>query len=530
MNILKTTDVLIVGSGTAGLTAALQLADTYQVSVVCKSRLGEGSSVYAQGGIAAVMDKNDSYESHIEDTIISGDGLCNKKSVSFVINNAQSCIKWLISKGINFTLDPGFSKFYHLMLESGHSCRRILHTADATGKEIQNKLSRLVKNHPNILVYEYCNVIDLILYHKRCIGAYVLELATTSIKSLSARVVVLASGGASGVYQHSTNPIGSNGDGIAIAYRAGCRVANLEFNQFHPTCLYNPGNSTLLLSEVLRGEGAYLRLPSGRRFMTGIDKRLELASRDILARSITYQMSKHSIEHIYLDMTHKSKEFIIKNFPTIYGNLQKYGFNLAEDQIPVVPAAHYTCGGVMVNQQANTDITGLYAIGEVAYTGLHGANRMASNSLLECLVYASSAAKDIRIKLPGLNVVKSLQNYHKIISNSSSSIHEYFIHDISNKIRSCMSKFMGTIRSNNLLKQGKHRVNTLHQEILKYCSECDLTVGLINLKNLTLVAELMIDSAILRRESRGLHFNLDYKGKSEHFLNPTVLHPASDVN
>ncbi|WP_440994569.1 L-aspartate oxidase [Cysteiniphilum litorale] len=523
---LEQTDVLIVGAGTAGLTAALNLADDCNVAILCKSALGEGSSLYAQGGIAAVMDKGDSLEAHIEDTLIAGDGLCDKKAVRFTVENAKSCVEWLIDQGVHFTLDSEHENYYHLTMEGGHSYRRILHAADATGKEVQTTLTALVKSHPNIKVYEYYNVVDLILQQQRCVGAYALNLTSNKIETFGARAVVLASGGASRVYQYSTNPVVSSGDGIAIAYRAGCRVANLEFNQFHPTCLYHSKAGSFLLSEALRGEGAYLRLPNGKRFMPEIDERAELAPRDVVARAIDLQMKKYGLECVYLDITHKPEAFIKEHFPMIYESLLKYGLDLTKDQIPVVPAAHYTCGGVVVDDKARTDVVGLYAAGEVTYTGLHGANRMASNSLLECLVYAFAAANDIKQNLSKLMPMSDIPRWDDALVTDSDE--EVFIRHNWREIRRCMWDFMGIVRSNKRLERAMHRIKLLRQEVFDYYSDFTVTADLLELRNLVLVAELMVESAMRRKESRGLHFTLDYKQKDPRFLKPTILHPAKN--
>jgi len=517
-------DVLIVGAGTAGLTAALNLADSCKVAILCKSALGEGSSLYAQGGIAAVMDKGDSLESHLRDTLTAGDGLCDETAVRFTVENAKSCVEWLVKQGVHFTLDSAQENYYHLTMEGGHSYRRILHAADATGKEVQTTLTKLARKHPNIKVFEHYNVVDLILQQQRCVGAYALNLQSKKIETFSARAIILASGGASRVYQYSTNPVVSSGDGIAIAYRAGCRVANLEFNQFHPTCLYHPKAGSFLLSEALRGEGAYLRLPNGERFMLKIDERAELAPRDIVARAIDFQMKKYGLECVYLDITHKPAEFIKEHFPMIYESLLKYDLDLTVDQIPVVPAAHYTCGGVMVDSKARTDVVGLYAAGEVTYTGLHGANRMASNSLLECLVYAFAAVKDIKKKLVEFPVMSDLPKWDDALVTDSDE--EIFIRHNWREIRRFMWDFMGIVRSNKRLERAMNRIKLLRQEVFDYYSDFTVTADLLELRNLVLVAELMVESAMRRKESRGLHFTLDYKQKDPRFLKPTILHPA----
>lgn len=520
------TNVLIVGAGVAGLTAALNLADTCKVTILCKSILGEGASLYAQGGIAAVMDKSDSLESHIQDTVVAGAGLCDKNAVRFTVENAKSCIDWLINQEVHFTLDND-DKNYHLTMEGGHSHRRILHSEDATGKELQTKLVKAVKRHYNIEIFEYYNVIDLILKNRHCIGAYAFNSRSKLVETFAASAVIIASGGASCVYQYSTNPVSSSGDGIAIAYRAGCRVANLEFNQFHPTCLYYHSHAHFLLSEALRGEGAYLRLPNGERFMLSIDERAELAPRDIVARSIDFQMKSHNIDHIYLDITHKSAKFIKEHFPMIYQKLLTYNFDLTRDQIPVVPAAHYTCGGIMVDNRSRTDIKGLYAAGEAAYTGLHGANRMASNSLLECLVYAFAAANDIKknsLRHPSIEYFDKWKYTQK-----SDLTDEIFIRKNCLEVRRCMSDFMGIVRSNKSLARAKNRITLLEKEVFNYYSGYMLTTDLLELRNLVLISKLMINSALKRKESRGLHFTFDYRQESKHFLKPTVLFPEKVI-
>ncbi len=520
------TDVLIIGAGTAGLTAALELAEKAKVTILCKSTLGEGSSLYAQGGIAAVMGEGDSLESHIQDTLIAGDGLCNEKAVRFTVEHAKEGIEWLISQGVSFTVDSSDNSTYHLTQEGGHSYRRILHAADATGKEVQTTLVSLAKAHKNISIYEHCNVVDLICHHRKCVGAYVLNIKTKKVETFVAKATILATGGASRVYQYSTNPVVSSGDGIAIAYRAGCKVANLEFNQFHPTCLYHPKAGSFLLSEALRGEGAYL-IANNKRFMLEIDSRAELAPRDIVARAIDFQMKKYGLECVYLDMRHKSKAFITSHFPMIYQSLLKYGFDLTKDQIPVVPAAHYTCGGVMVDQHARTDITGLYAAGEVTYTGLHGANRMASNSLLECLVYAKAAAEDITNQLNDWTLERDLPKWDDALVEDSEE--EVFIHHNWKELRRFMWDFMGIVRSNKRLARASNRINLLRQEVFEYYSDFTITSDLLELRNLVLVAELMVESAKRRKESRGLHYTLDYKCKDKRYLKPTIIRPAKSL-
>ena len=516
-------DVLIIGAGTAGLTAALKLANQCSVAVICKSLLGNGASLYAQGGIAAVIDKKDSLRSHIQDTLIAGGGLCNKKAVEFTVQHAKKCIEWLIDQGVDFTLDDRDENKFHLTIEGGHSHRRILHTADATGKEVQNTLSDLIRQHKNITVYEHYHAVDIILKQQQCVGIYALNTQSNNVETFASRAVILATGGASWVYQYSSNPVVSSGDGIAMAYRAGCRVANLEFNQFHPTCLYHPKAGAFLLSEALRGEGAYLCLANGYRFMPALDDRAELAPRDIVARAIDLQMKKYALEHVYLDITHQNQDFIKNRFPMLYQQLREFGFDLTADLIPVMPAAHYTCGGVMVDHHARTDIPGLYAAGEITYTGLHGANRMASNSLLECLVYAFAASEDILCHLKNFKLYHDLLPWDDTFVKDSDE--EILIRHNWNEVRRCMWDFMGIVRTNKRLERAMHRIQLLRQEIFDYYADFTITADLLELRNLVLVAELMVASAIQRKESRGLHYTLDYQQKDDRFLQPTIIDP-----
>ena len=381
---MLTYDVLVIGSGIAGLRLALSLSDGVRVAVVSKDDLVDGSSSHAQGGIAAVMDTDeDSIDLHIQDTLSTGVGLCDNKVVKATVTKAKSAIEWLIQQGVQFSID---GDHYHLTQEGGHSRRRILHVADKTGAAIIKTLAEQVKNHHNIDCFTKHTVIDLRLKHNRCIGALVYSNQQQRILVFSATYTVLATGGSSFIYLHTSNPSCTSGDGIAMAWRAGCRVVNLEFNQFHPTCLYHPSANYHLITEVVRGEGGYLLLPDGERFMPRYDKRAEMAPRDIVARAIHTELKNHQLDYVYLDISHRPADFIKKTFPTIYLTCLKFNLDMTKEPLPVVPAAHYTCGGVMTDLNGQTDIPGLYAIGEVAYTGLHGANRMASNSLLECLV------------------------------------------------------------------------------------------------------------------------------------------------
>ncbi len=404
-------DVVIVGSGAAGLTAALKLAPHMRVAVLSKGEMSGGSTRWAQGGIAAVLEATDSIQSHIDDTLVAGAGLCDEEAVRFVVERGRDAIESLINLGVEFDKsnsvhEDGYD--YHLTREGGHSHRRIIHAADATGQAVQKTLNQRVLDEPNIDVYEHHIAIDVITnrhlknpgsYNDQAHGVYVLNLEKGRVETFSARATIIASGGASRVYLYSSNPDASTGDGIAMAWRAGCRVTNMEFNQFHPTCLYHPDAKTFLITEAMRGEGAVLRLKDGTRFMPGYDKREELAPRDIVARAIDNEMKRTGEECVWLDITHKDADFVISHFPTIYRHCLTLGIDITTDWIPVVPAAHYTCGGIHVDMHARTGLDRLYAAGECSHTGLHGANRMASNSLLECLVLGNAAADDILAKI-----------------------------------------------------------------------------------------------------------------------------------
>ena len=528
-------DVLIAGSGGAGLSLALRLADTYKVAVLSKFALTECSTYYAQGGISAVFDdKHDSIESHIEDTLVAGAGLCDPEIVRLTVVRGRESIEWLRRQGVHFTerLSATGQRQLHLNQEGGHSHRRIVHTDDATGKAVSLSLIERAKAHPNISLLEFHNVVELITAAKlgedsQCIrGAYVLDSRSGRIESIAARIVVLATGGANKVYLYSTNPHTSSGDGIALAWRAGCRVANMEFMQFHPTCLYHPSAHSFLISEAVRGEGGHLILPNGERFMQRYDARLELAPRDIVARAIDSEIKKHGIDCVYLDISHQPREFIKKHFPTIYMQCLELDIDIGQQPIPVVPAAHYTCGGVLTDANARTDIPGLYAIGEVACTGLHGANRMASNSLLECLVFAEQANADIRRSFADLPQPVRLPDWDE--SQVSDSDEEVLIAHNWDELRRSMWDYVGIVRTNKRLERAMNRVILLKAEIAEYYGQFRISSDLLELRNLVIVAELIIRCAQQRKESRGLHFTQDYPepDDSKPPLN-TVLTPDS---
>jgi len=511
-----TCDVLIIGSGGAGLSLALRLADHAKVLVLSKVALNSGSTYHAQGGISAVLDANDSIESHIKDTLVAGAGLCDEEAVKVTVEQGKKNIEWLKDQGVEFTEKKSATgeKSFHLNQEGGHSHRRIVHTADATGKALSQTLIEQTQAHSNITLLENHNVVDLITHHKgvdsdqKIKGAYVLDTLNNNVKSIAAKIVILATGGASKVYLYSTNPQISTGDGIALAWRAGCRVSNMEFMQFHPTCLYHPKERSFLISEAVRGEGGKLILPDGTPFMQHYHEKLELAPRDIVARAIDNEIKKHGIECVYLDISHQPADFIRQHFPTIYKQCLSLDIDITKQPIPVVPAAHYTCGGVLTDLNARTDIQGLYAIGEVACTGLHGANRMASNSLLECLVFAERAAADILNKLPQLPLLQRLPDWDE--SQVSDSDEEIVVSHNWDELRRFMWDYVGIVRTNKRLSRAMRRVELLKEDIAEYYGTFRVTSDLLELRNLVIVAELIIRSAQLRKESRGLHYTRDY--------------------
>ncbi|KMT64293.1 L-aspartate oxidase [Catenovulum maritimum] len=526
-------DILVIGAGAAGLTLALRLASSANVIVLSKSQLKEGSTYYAQGGIAAVFDEQDSVESHVQDTLIAGAGLCEEAAVRVTAEKARESLETLISYGVPFDTvktDNGEEK-YHLTREGGHSHRRILHAADATGKAVQKTLIKAVTSHPNIHIFERYNAVDLITDEKirqagnRCHGAYVWNRDLERVEVVKASSVVLATGGASKVYQYTSNPDIASGDGVAMAWRAGCRVANMEFNQFHPTCLFHPDANNFLLTEALRGEGAYLRRPDGTRFMPDFDERAELAPRDIVARAIDYEMKRLGADCMYLDISHKPKAFIKQHFPNIYKRCKELGIKINKQPMPVVPAAHYTCGGVMTDLSGQTDIENLFAIGEVAYTGLHGANRMASNSLLECLVFAEAAAKKI-LSQP-YTQVDSIKIPEWDESQVSDSDEEVVIHHNWHELRLLMWDYVGIVRTDKRLERALRRIELLQQEVHEYYSNFKVSNNLLELRNLLDVAELIVRCAMQRKESRGLHYNLDYPDLADN-PKPSILTPRAN--
>jgi L-aspartate oxidase len=529
MNIKLKYDVLVIGSGVAGLTLALQLGKNLRVALISKSTLKGGASWLAQGGIAAVFDKDDSAEAHINDTLTAGAGLCHEESVRYVVENGPDAVNWLIEQGVDFTLDAD-QVHYHLTQEGGHSHRRILHSADATGKAVTSTLVDLVVEAPNIDIFEHHCAVDLVTQADkdsrkiRCSGAYLLDLQTERVSLFQAKTVVLASGGASKAYLYTSNPDGSSGDGLAMAWRRGCRVANLEFNQFHPTCLYHPKAKSFLITEALRGEGAVLKLPDGSRFMDNFHDDGELAPRDVVARAIDFEMKRLGIDCVFLDISHKSADFITEHFPTVYKNCLEFGIDITKDPIPVVPAAHYTCGGIVVDKSARTDLLHLYAIGETAFTGLHGANRMASNSLLECLVYAQAAAKAINQTIDTIATPDFIPEWDDSRVNSSDE--DVVISHNWDEMRRFMWDYVGIVRTNKRLQRAQHRIKLLQSEIQEYYSNYKVSRDLLELRNLATVSELIIRCALQRKESRGLHYTLDYENLSP-IARDTVMVPVN---
>lgn len=525
-------DVLIIGSGAAGLTLAHHLASHAKVAVLSKNAINEGATWFAQGGIAAVLDDQDSVEAHVADTLAAGAGLCHEDAVRFTVERSREAIRWLVDQGVNFTRENDTGDF-HLTREGGHSHRRIIHSADATGQAVHSTLIDKVQALPNVTIYEHHVAVNLItqadpgVRKLRCTGVYALSKKDDQVHVFQARAVVLATGGASKVYLYTSNPDSASGDGIAMAWRAGCRVANMEFNQFHPTCLFHPKAKTFLITEALRGEGAYLRLPDGQRFMHRFHELGELAPRDVVARAIDHEMKRLGCDCVYLDISHKPAQFISEHFPTMKARCLEFGIDITKEPIPVVPAAHYTCGGVVVDRNGHTDLQNLYAIGETSFTGLHGANRMASNSLLECIVYAQSAAEHILSKLNTIPVPNRSPSWDE--SRVTDSDEDVIISHNWDELRRFMWDYVGIVRTHKRLERATHRIKLLQKEIAEYYSNYKVSSDLIELRNLATVAELIIRSASARKESRGLHFSLDYPARAA-IAQDTILMPANFAN
>ena len=527
-------DVAIVGSGLAGLSVALHLADHRKVVVISKRALRDGASDWAQGGIAAVLDSADSHDQHVNDTLIAGAGLCDEGATRAIVEQGRAAIEWLIDQGVPFTRDDDAEMGFHLTREGGHSQRRIIHSADATGHAVQVTLEEQVRRHPNITLLEHHYAIDLITSDKvgvtngtpHCMGLYVQDVTTGQVQTIAADQTVLATGGAGKVYLYTTNPDTATGDGIAMAWRAGCRVANMEFIQFHPTCLYHPYAKSFLITEAVRGEGGLLKLPAaagtaaGQRFMLGHDERAELAPRDIVARAIDFEMKKRGLDHVDLDISHQPPAFLKEHFPTIYARCLELGIDITKQPIPIVPATHYTCGGIVTDLSGRTDLPGLYAVGETAYTGLHGANRLASNSLLECVVLGRAAAQHIELQAKPKQATLPAWDESRVTNADE----EVVITQNWDELRRFMWNFVGIVRTSKRLERAQHRLAVLKEEIDEYYANFRITRDLLELRNLVEVASLIVRSAKSRRESRGLHYSLDYPDTLPKAL-PTVLSP-----
>jgi L-aspartate oxidase len=514
------TENLIIGSGIAGLTLALKLARQQRVTVIAKGGLTESNTWWAQGGIASVLDEADSFERHIEDTLVAGAGLCRRDVVELVVTSGPRLIHELIRWGVPFSSDDTARGQYHLTQEGGHSHRRVIHVDDSTGKGVLATMIERAKAEPNITIIENAMAVDLLTTDKyapdfaenRCLGAYVLDRGSQGISTIRSRNTFLCTGGHGKVYLYTSNPDAATGDGLAMGWRAGCRVANLEFMQFHPTCLYHPQAKNFLISEAVRGEGGKLKNRRGVEFMRDYHPLAELAPRDIVARAIDSELKQTGETNVYLDVRHLGEAFILRHFPTIHATCSKFGIDMVKDMIPVVPAAHYSCGGLVTDSYGRTGVAGLYALGETACTGLHGANRLASNSLLEALVFADRVAEDVlgQTHDPTVNDLTAIHVPAWHPQGTAPADEMVVLSHVWDEIRRLMWHYVGIVRSDKRLKRALSRINALREELDTYYWDYRVTDSLLEVRNLALVAALTIRCAIARKESRGIHFNIDY--------------------
>lgn len=516
MAILHSFDVLIIGTGSAGLMNALTLSSDLNIALIAKDKVLEGSSYYAQGGISAVLDTEDNFDTHIKDTLETGIGLSDPKTTRFMVEAAPDAIHSLESLGVDFTKQ---NNQYHLTTEGGHSNRRVAHVADKTGRSIQTNLFDNVRAKDNIELFENFIAVDLLIKDGACYGAYILNNQTLKVETFLAKQVILATGGASKTYLYTSNPDTSTGDGIAMAYRAGCEIVNMEFTQFHPTCLYHPHAKSFLITEALRGEGAKLTLPNGEAFMHKYDEREELAPRDIVARAIDFEMKMGGFDCVYLDISFKPKDWIQNHFPTIFERCLCFGIDISKESIPVVPAAHYTCGGIHTNLDAKTNIENLYAIGEASHTGVHGANRMASNSLLECIVFAKTCAEYINQQKLDFDFPE-FDDWDA--SRVTLSKEKVVVSHLWDEIRRLMWNFVGIVRSNRRLHYATKKLAEIEVEVNDYYQLYLISSDLVELRNLVKTAQIIVDSATKRTESRGLHYNEDYPSTQEQATNTVI--------
>ena len=534
---MESFDVLIVGTGIAGLRLALALPENVRICMITKRKMLDTNTNWAQGGIAAAWEDDDSWEAHVRDTLIAGAGLCRREVVEYVAKQGKRRVQDLIDLGVEFDRKYADPHKYSLHLEGGHSAKRILHHRDLTGAEIMRALVAQVEQRSNIVVREHWMAIDVITEAwvarrqndlpptvNRAIGAYVLNLQDNSVHTIASKVVSLCCGGAGKVYLYTSNPDVATGDGIALGWRAGAMVANMEFVQFHPTCLYHPEARTFLISEALRGAGGLLKRKDGTRFMLAYDERAELAPRDIVARSIDAELKKSGAECAYLDMRHLSREELQRKFPNIYEGCMQLGIDIAVDMIPVVPAAHYLCGGVQVDLHGESTVRNLFAIGESSCTGLHGANRLASNSLLEAAVFAVDAAHAIQARLPDIPETTSLPDWD--YGKASDPDEQVVISQVWDEIRRFMWNYVGIVRTDRRLQRAQKRLELVQEEIERYYWDFKVTGDLLELRNLSIVAQLVVMCALKRRESRGLHFTADYPELDSRYIQDTVLKKA----